>query len=44
MGVIAKEMELLEYDSVSVDLVTLHAAFCSIFSSPVRLEIMDLLK
>ena len=43
MSAVAKEMESLEYDSVSVDLVTLHAAFCTIFSSPVRLQIMDLL-
>lgn len=43
MNIIAKEMESREYGGVSVDLVALHAAFCTIFSSPVRLQIMDLL-
>ncbi len=32
-----------ENTGASVDLVALHASFCTIFSSPVRLQIMDLL-
>ena len=43
MNIVAKEMESREYDGVSVNLVALHAAFCTIFSSPVRLQIMDML-
>ena len=43
MEIVTKEMESRKYDGVSSDLVALHAAFCTIFSSPVRLQIMDLL-
>lgn len=43
MKIVVKETEPQEYGGVSRDLVTLHAAFCTIFSSPVRLQIMDML-
>ncbi|MBN2809449.1 MAG: helix-turn-helix transcriptional regulator [Deltaproteobacteria bacterium] len=36
-------MSLMKDDGERVDLVALHAVFCAIFSSPVRLQIMDLL-
>ena len=43
MGVFVGDVESRKNAGVSVDLVALHAAFCTIFSSPVRLQIMDLL-
>lgn len=43
MDVVVTDTKSREHTGVSVDLVTLHASFCTIFSSPVRLQIMDLL-
>ena len=43
MGLAAKGMESREGAGMSVDLVALQASFCTIFSSPVRLQIMELL-
>lgn len=44
MNIVAKGMESREHVGTSVDLVALHASFCTIFSSPVRLRIMDILE
>ncbi|MEA3348447.1 MAG: metalloregulator ArsR/SmtB family transcription factor [Pseudomonadota bacterium] len=43
MSAVVKEVESQGAGGVSIDLVALHAAFCTIFSSPVRLQIMDML-
>jgi ArsR family transcriptional regulator len=43
MDVIEKEVDSRENVGTNSDLVSLQAAFCTIFSSPVRLRIMDLL-
>ncbi|MCD6292621.1 MAG: helix-turn-helix transcriptional regulator [Deltaproteobacteria bacterium] len=43
MDIIKKEIGGPENIGTSCDLVSLQAAFCTIFSSPVRLRIMDLL-
>ncbi len=42
-GGVVRDVEFKENIVVNVDLVALQAAFCTIFSSPVRLQIMDLL-
>ena len=43
MDTMAMEMDLRENVGNNGDLITLQAAFCTIFSSPVRLRIMDML-
>ena len=43
MDLVVNGLEYQEKSGVNVDLVAVHAAFCTIFSSPIRLRIMDLL-
>ena len=43
MEVVVRGVESQIVAGAGVDLVTLHASFCTIFSSPVRLQIIDLL-
>ena len=44
MGIVKKETDLQEKVGTNGDLISLQAAFCTIFSSPVRLRIMDILR